>query len=167
MGAALEDCYGWSAPIIAPFDGTVITAEDGQPERNPVHIARDLALVIKNAFTFNPSAGAAALRTIVGNHVILRKSGEEVYAFLAHARCGSVEVSPGQRVRTGQLLAQVGHSGNSTAPHLHFHLMDGPDLLTARGLPCCFKEYEALVNGVWTRVQDGQPGKREFVRNDA
>ncbi len=167
MGAALENCYGWSAPILAPFAGTVATAEDGEPERNPVHIARDLALVVKNAFTFKPDAGIAALRAILGNHVILRKADEEVYAFFAHARCGSILVTPGQQVRPGQQLAQVGHSGNSTAPHLHFHLMDGPDILTAKGLPCCFKEYEALRDGVWVGVRDGLPGKREFVRYDA
>ena len=40
-------------------------------------------------------------------------------------------VAPGERVVAGQRLAQVGHSGNSTAPHLHFQLMDGPDYLTA------------------------------------
>jgi murein DD-endopeptidase MepM/ murein hydrolase activator NlpD len=163
-GVALEDCYGWSAPILAPFSGVVTTAQDGEPERNPVHIVRDLALVIKNAFTFNPNGGATALRAVLGKHVIVRKDHEEVYAFFAHARCGSVRVAAGQRVTTGQELAQVGHSGNSTAPHLHFHLMDAPDILHAGGLPCCFREYEALHDGTWTRVQNGLPGKREFVR---
>jgi murein DD-endopeptidase MepM/ murein hydrolase activator NlpD len=167
MGAPLEDCYGWSAPIFAPFAGTVTAAQDGEPERNPVHLARDLALVVKNAFTFNPAAGAAALQSILGNHIVLRMDSHEVYAFLAHARCGSIRVAVGQQVVAGEPLAQVGHSGNSTAPHLHFQLMDGPNVLTAQGMPCAFKHYEALRGGVWTRVRDGLPGRREFVRHDA
>lgn len=166
LGAPLEQCYGWSAPIYAPFSGTVVTAEDGELDRNPAHIARDLALVLKNALTFDPAAGSSALKAVFGNHIILRKTEEEVYAFFAHARHGSVRVGRGERVSSGQQLAQVGHSGNSTAPHLHFHLMDGPDILTARGLPCCFKEYEAFHEGSWTCVRDGLPGKREFVRHE-
>ena len=153
LGAALEDCYGWSAPMFAPFSGVVITAEDGVPERNPVHMVRDLAIVIKNGLTFSPARGSAALRPVLGNHLILRKDGTDVYAFFAHARTGSIRVAAGQRVHVGQELAQVGHSGNSTAPHLHFHLMDGPDILKANGLPCCFREYEALRDAAGENAQ--------------
>jgi murein DD-endopeptidase MepM/ murein hydrolase activator NlpD len=98
---------------------------------------------------------------------IVQKSGAEVYAFLAHARCGSIRVAAGQPVRAGQELAQVGHSGNSTAPHLHLHLMDGPDLLAARGLPCCFQHYQALQGGHWVPIVNGLPGKRQFIRHGA
>jgi len=90
-----------------------------------------------------------------------------VYAFFAHARIGSIRVTAGKQVHVGQELAQVGHSGNSTAPHLHFHLMDEPNLLQAKGLPCCFREYEAQRDGVWTRAAHGMPGKREFIRCEA
>jgi len=167
LGAALEDCYGWSEPVFAPFSGVVINAEDGVRERNPVHMVRDIALVIKNGLTFNPAKGEAALRSVVGNHLILRKEDSEVYAFFAHARIGSIRVTAGQQVHVGKELAQIGHSGNSTAPHLHFHLMDGPNLLQAKGLPCRFREYEALRDGVWTQIANGMPGKREFIRYEA
>ena len=60
------------------------------------------------------------------------------YALYAHLAPGSVAVSPGQRVRVGEVLGRVGHSGNSTAPHLHFQLMDSPDPWQARGIPCAF-----------------------------
>lgn len=164
LGARLKDCYGWAAPIHAPFDGTVLAAADGQAERDPVHLVRDLAVALKNGFTFDPRKAARDLRPLAGNHMILKMRDAEVYAFLAHARCGSVRVTPGQEVQTGELMAQVGHSGNSTAPHLHFQLMDGPDVLTARGLPCRFREYEALRDGAWTVVTGGVPAKREFIR---
>ncbi len=51
-------------------------------------------------------------------YIILK--GKESFALIAHARCNSIKVSKGDLVSEGQELAQVGHSGNSTAPHLHF-----------------------------------------------
>jgi hypothetical protein len=42
--------------------------------------------------------------------------------------------------------------------------MDRPDLLDAAGLPCAFRDYEALRDGTWSRVSAGMPRKREFVR---
>jgi murein DD-endopeptidase MepM/ murein hydrolase activator NlpD len=144
----------------------VIAARDGQPERDPVHLVRDVAIAIRNGFTFTRRKAAADLRPIAGNHIILRMNDSEVYALLAHARCGSIRVEPGQEVQTGQLLAEVGHSGNSTAPHLHFQLMDSSDPLETLGLPCCFREYEALHAGDWTPIAFGVPGKREFIRHE-
>ncbi len=163
LGVRLDECYGWSAPVMAPFTGEVVVAPDGWPERRRVHFVRDLAVVLKNAFTADLASGD--LRFVVGNHVVLR-SPDGVYALLAHLRCGSVLVGPGTAVRAGQPLAQVGHSGNSTAPHLHFQLMDGPDPLVAKGLPCAFACYEAFQAGAWKKVQGGIPAKRERIRRD-
>jgi len=104
------------------------------------------------------------LRPLLGNYIVLKMPDKEIFAFFAHARTGSIQVRCGDEVRLGQRLAEVGHSGNSTAPHLHFHLMDSPNILEAKGLPCSFREYEAHRNGVWTKVVAGIPGKREFIR---
>jgi murein DD-endopeptidase MepM/ murein hydrolase activator NlpD len=90
--------------------------------------------------------------------------GKEVYAFFAHARTDSIQVREGDEIQLGQRLAEVGHSGNSTAPHLHFHIMDSPNILEAKGLPCTFREYEARRDGVWIKVVTGIPEKRELVR---
>jgi len=37
-------------------------------------------------------------------------------------RCGALQIHPGQRVRTGQLIGRIGVSGRSTGPHLHWGL---------------------------------------------
>lgn len=163
FGVRLQDCFGWSESIYAPFDGTVVTSKDGWPERKRLHILTELAVVIKNALTFDPRK-TNDLRPILGNHIILKMRDKEVYAFFAHARCGSVQVALGDELQLGQYLADVGHSGNSTAPHLHFHLMDRANILEAQGLPCRFREYQALREGVWTQVTEGIPGKGEFIR---
>jgi murein DD-endopeptidase MepM/ murein hydrolase activator NlpD len=164
FGVKLNNCYGWSEPIYAPFEGTVVTAHDGWPERNRAYFIRDFAVILKHALVFDPQK-TSDFRPVLGNHIILKMAGMDVYAFIAHARTGSIQVHAGDEVRIGQELAKVGHSGNSTAPHLHFHLMDNPNILEAKGLLCGFRTYEALHDGDWIKVVSGIPGKREFIRS--
>jgi murein DD-endopeptidase MepM/ murein hydrolase activator NlpD len=76
----------------------------------------------------------------------------------------SLAVKPGQIVRSGDVLGRVGHTGNSTAPHLHFQLMDSPDLMRAKGVPCAFRSYEVMRNGAWERVENGVPRKVDRIR---
>lgn len=77
------------------------------------------------------------IEAAMGNHVIVEHAGGE-YSVYAHLQPGSITVRPGERVVAGSQLGRVGSSGNSTEPHLHFQLNDGPDVSTARGLPVEF-----------------------------
>ena len=141
-------------PIHAPVDGQVIRAADGIGERGWLHPVREIAHVLWTAVTFTPDR----LDRVLGNHVIIR-FGEDRYAAFAHLQPGSVAVTDGQTVRVGDLLGRVGHTGNSTMPHLHFQLMDSTDPLTARGIPCAFRAYEVQRDGRWEPVRDGIPGR--------
>ena len=161
FGVKLTDTYCWSQPIYAPFDGEVVETKDGLRERNPVHILRDLAVVIKNAFFFRAKSNGD-LHPVLGNYIIL-KNEEGIYSLIAHAKKGSIKVSEGEKVTEGQALAEVGHSGNSTAPHLHFQLMDRQNLLEANGLPCCFKKYNSYKQAEWKAVINGVPRRRERI----
>jgi hypothetical protein len=161
LGVQLQDCFGWGQPIFSSTDGTVVQAEDGWPERNPVHIARDLAILLKNARTFSAKQ-TADLRQLSGNYIIIESS--DGYLVYAHAQTGSIKVSPGDKVVSGQELAKVGHSGNSTAPHLHFQLMDHHDPRKAQGLLCCFRDYEVFREGAWRLVQNGIPKSTDRIR---
>ncbi len=161
FGAKLEDSYGWGQPIVAPFDGEVIEVQDGIKERNPVHIVHDLLVLLKNEFLLRAESNKE-LQPVLGNYIILKRD-DGVYCLLAHARHGSIRVEAGQKVSEGQQIAEVGHSGNSTAPHLHFQLMDRANLLEAKGLPCCFKHYRVYSQASWKPVENGMPAKRERI----
>ncbi len=50
-------------------------------------------------------------------------------------RAVAIKARLGERVKKGQALALVGNSGNTTGPHLHFHVMDGLSVLGAQGVP--------------------------------
>jgi hypothetical protein len=164
LGVPTSECYAWGEEVHAPFDGEVVRAVDGIAERARVHPLRELVLALKNAIAFTP----ARLPAVLGNHVILRHGDRlrhgDLFAGFAHLAPGSVAVREGQQVRTGELIGRVGHTGNSTSPHLHFQLMDAADPLTARGVPCAFESYEVLSGDAWVRVDDGIPGKRERLR---
>lgn len=73
-------------------------------------------------------------RFVLGNHVIV-DHGDDVFSAYAHLRRGSVRVAVGDRVEPGDLLGEVGNSGNTTEPHLHVQLMDDRHPSGAAGLP--------------------------------
>jgi hypothetical protein len=161
FGGRTSECYAWGASIHAPFDGEVVRTSDGMPERDWIYPVREAARMIRNGLTFEPSK----IPSILGNHVLLRSSDGTVYAGFAHLAPGTVAVAEGQRVSTGDLLGRVGHTGNSTSPHLHFQLMDSGDLMSARGIPCAFREYEVERDGAWVLVANGIPGRRDRIRS--
>jgi hypothetical protein len=159
LGVPTRECHAWGQEIHAPLDGEVLVASDGMGEPGRVHPVRDLRRVIWNGLTFKPSK----LAHILGNHVVLR-CGENLYAAFAHIAPGTVAVTPGQAVLAGHVLGKVGHTGNSTSPHLHFQLMDSADPLQARGIPCAFREYDLQTAGGWRTVTKAIPRRKERVR---
>jgi len=144
-------------------NGEVGAVEDGQTDHRWVHPMKDyLAMYVRAIYLWLSSK--PNLHKISGNYFIVKIDGMEAYAFFAHAKENSIKVNPGDKIHYGQHLADVGHTGNSTAPHLHFHLMDRADLLSAHGLPCNFGKYESFNNGVWVIKENEIPAKREHIR---
>jgi murein DD-endopeptidase MepM/ murein hydrolase activator NlpD len=158
LGFPVRETYAWGQPVHMPFDGEIVAAEDGWPERSRIVPIREIAVAVKNGVTFRPDR----LRSLLGNYVIAR--GADVFAGFAHLVPGSVSVAAGASVRSGALIGRVGHSGNSTAPHLHFQLMDSPDLLTAGGVPCAFRRLEVERDGAWIPMHGAIPGRADRVR---
>ncbi len=160
LGVPTRACYAWGQPIHSPFDGVVVRAVDGFAERSRIVPPREALLALKNGLTFTP----AHLPGLLGNHVISRSG--DIFAAFAHLAPGSVTVRNGQAVRMGEVIGRVGHTGNSTTPHLHFQLMDAVDPTVASGLPCAFRAYEVFRGGEWQEVQNGIPGKADRIRRN-
>ncbi|MGH9229477.1 MAG: M23 family metallopeptidase, partial [Acidimicrobiales bacterium] len=157
-----RDCYGWGQPVHAALGGEVVDAVDGVRERQWVHVARESWVAVKDALIHGAGKRPLDARHLAGNHVIIRTA--DVYALYAHLAPRSVAVARGQRVAVGDVIGRVGHSGNSTAPHLHFQLMDTADPVHARGIPCAFASYLVQRDGHWEPVGHVIPHRRERVR---
>jgi hypothetical protein len=120
--------YAQGEDALAVMDGVVAATKDSIPENVP---------------GVNSRAVPITLETVGGNHVILDIGGGR-YAFYAHLQPGSLRVRTGDRVRRGQVLGLVGNSGNSTEPHLHFHLSDGMTPLGSEGIPYLHESFEVV-----------------------
>ena len=123
-----ESYFAHGTDAIAVADGIVAAVKDSIPENIPGVASRAVPIT---------------LETVGGNFVIL-DIGQGRYAFYAHLRPGSLRVRVGDRVRKGQVLGLVGNSGNSTEPHLHFHLMDGTSPLGSEGIPYAHERFELV-----------------------
>jgi murein DD-endopeptidase MepM/ murein hydrolase activator NlpD len=162
-GVALGDCDGFGAPVSSAFPGRIVRADDTMADTDPVHLLRDLARVLRNAVR---PRGWPEPWLMCGNHIVVRhRDDEDLFAFYAHLRRGSVVVAVGDDVDAGAALAQVGHTGNSTAPHLHFQLMTSADPTTAEAVPCAFRRYERRTDGTWVLEHDGVPSARAAIRS--
>ncbi len=84
---------------------------------------------------------------------------------MAHLVTGSVTVKPGQYVSVGQMIGKLGHSGNSTMPHLHMQFMNSPDFSKAEGIPFVFREYRRKVNGDWQTEKLSLPTTKDIIRS--
>lgn len=81
-----------------------------------------------------------------GNHVVVQIR-PNVWATYAHMQPGSLKVRVGDRVKTGRPIGKLGNTGNSTAPHLHFQLSDGPVTITSNSLPFVIDRYRFMGSG--------------------
>lgn len=161
-GLPLNQYYCWGQEVYAPCDGVIVQALDGYEEASKTNLISDTLKAYKNAHHFNPATDGT--QSIAGNYIIIACSSN-VYVAMVHLQKGSVLVTEGQRVKKGDVIGRVGHSGNSYMPHLHFQLMDSSDITIAKGLPCAFEEYEVFRNGKWMIVQDGIPTNTDRIRS--
>jgi murein DD-endopeptidase MepM/ murein hydrolase activator NlpD len=90
-----------------------------------------------------------------GNHVI-EDIGQGRYVLYAHLGTNSIprDIVVGATLKRGTRIGTVGNTGSSTAPHLHFQVMDRPSVLDANGLPFVFDRQllEGAVSGTANQV---------------
>jgi murein DD-endopeptidase MepM/ murein hydrolase activator NlpD len=113
----------YGADVFAVADGTVVSVQDGKPDATP-----GKAMTPKTLSDFG------------GNHVML-EIAPKVYAVYGHLQPGSLRVKVGNAVKVGAPLAKIGNTGPSLGPHLHFGLLNRPDMFTGRSLPFVIDSY--------------------------
>jgi murein DD-endopeptidase MepM/ murein hydrolase activator NlpD len=144
-GAQVDDYFAWNAEVVAVADGIVVAAVDRFADVAPLpqHPGEQPEAYLGRVMAAQGALLAQGFEAIAGNLVVIAH-GDGVFSHSAHLRAGSVVVEVGQRVRRGQVIARLGNSGNTTEPHLHFQLADGPDPLHAVGLPAAFDDIDVL-----------------------
>ncbi|GAA1865726.1 M23 family metallopeptidase [Actinomadura bangladeshensis] len=141
LAARPETFPAFGQDVLAPADGVVVQASGRQRDHWSRNSWPGLLYLLVEGMLFRQLLSLLTLsggRFVVGNSVTLDLGGG-VYAVFAHLRRGSVRVAKGDRVRAGDVLGEVGNSGNTSEPHLHFHLMDRPRPLAAAGIPFAFR----------------------------
>jgi len=101
-GNSNEDYFSFGLDILAPADGKIVELVNGLRDNKP----REL-----NSLNF------------IGNYIMI-KHDETTYSILGHLKQDSMTVKAGDMVISGEKLALCGNSGNTTDPHLHFHVQD-------------------------------------------
>jgi murein DD-endopeptidase MepM/ murein hydrolase activator NlpD len=155
-GARFTDYFGYGAPVLAAADGKVVEASDGAPE-NPDAMRRtgeSLEAYGERTGGIQAALLAKGEGAVAGNHVVIDHGNGE-YSLYAHLKPGSVTVKAGDQVKAGQPIGALGSSGNSTEPHLHFQVCDGPHPLSCAGIPINFTGIELPWADYARPVQSG------------
>jgi murein DD-endopeptidase len=134
----VKNSLGYGADVLAVADARVAAVRDGIAETERV--------------SANPKH---SLEEAAGNFIAL-DLGDGRFAIYEHLKPASIRVATGDRVRRGQVLASLGFTGDSTEPHLHFHVADSPFPLLGEGSP-----YELEWNG-----KRGRPAPNALVTFD-
>lgn len=138
--------HGYGDDVLAVANATVAAVRDGMDE--PVRISQRT--------THQPAEDA-------GNYVALQLPDGR-FAFYEHLKKGSIRVAVGDKVATGDVIGALGFSGESTGPHLHFHIANANSPLDAEGLPFEIRSFRvvgsypdiAKLGMAWTPVSPGQ-----------
>lgn len=138
-GEKLEDHDVFGEDVLAPGDGVVIQ-------------------VINCAIDVLP--GERDRGVGVGNMVIIDHQNGE-YSLLCHFKHNSIRVTVGDHVKQGDLLGLCGNTGNTSEPHIHFHLQDGPLMHKAKALLAQFTKI--IVDG--EEKMKCEPIRKQMVSN--
>jgi murein DD-endopeptidase MepM/ murein hydrolase activator NlpD len=142
------DYYGFGVPIYAAGNGRVAALHDGEPDNR----------------SFNPAELATRETAGGGNYVIIDHLNGE-YSWFGHLKQGSVSVKIGQQVKQGEIIAQMGASGDSLFPHLHYELRTGVGAKHVEGLPSYFINFRRVPGNAPIVGKKGQVDTGDIVES--
>jgi hypothetical protein len=143
--------FSYGQPVYAVASGTVVTARDGMPDNYPGPV-EDFRV-----------AGPLTLETATGNLVVL-DIGDGQFAYYCHLQPGSLRVKKGDRVRSGEVLAQIGVSGDPNVPHLHFEVTTSAKALVGEGVPYVLDRFRVkTADSEWKSVTRELPSRNMLV----
>jgi murein DD-endopeptidase MepM/ murein hydrolase activator NlpD len=125
---SIRNWLGYSAGVYAVADGIVASTRTDAKESNTL-----------SGYT------PASPENATGNYISI-KIAEGRFAFYEHLKPGSIVVSPGQKVKKGDRIAALGFTGQTTGPHLHFHIANADSPLGAESIPFEFESFHLLGN---------------------
>jgi hypothetical protein len=153
----LDNWYSYAKPIYAPGMGVVLATANAIPD-NWFEDSKATQIGY-------PKLPDGKDPKDIGNFVLLDHQDGE-FSLLVHMKPGSVAVKPGDHVHPGQLLGRIGFSGDSIFPHLHYSLMDGPEVFKAWGLPAYFSHFHRVLGAIQTKVDRGSVDSGDFVESE-
>ena len=121
LSANVKSYPAYAQPILAVSDGTIVGVVEKFPDQVPP----------------KPSGN----RFYPGGNTITMAMPDGTFAFYAHIKPGSIRVKEGDQVTRGQVLALVGNAGNSSEPHLHFHITETADSLASNSIPYVIDDF--------------------------
>jgi murein DD-endopeptidase MepM/ murein hydrolase activator NlpD len=136
-----EDYYAFGKEILAPADGIVTDVINGVRDNIPGSMNKFSAL---------------------GNAVFIQHH-KNVISVLVHLKLDSIKVKAGNRVKKGQTIAFCGNSGNSSEPHLHYHLQNKPFMQKADGIKIYFDNVMVEKNGKVVLKEKYSPVKKDAI----
>ena len=108
-GARLSSGYGSRIHPITGKRKTHTGVDLAAPQGTDIHAAEGGVVIVAEWWSG------------YGNTVII-DHGDNVWTLYGHIRNGGIKVEKGQQVKRGEKIAEVGSTGNSTGPHLHFEV---------------------------------------------
>lgn len=135
-GTRFGDYFAYGEPVFAAADGRVAyvvadQAEDPAGMRQPGETIEVYFERLQEVQFQRIAKGAPG----VGGNQVMIDHGNGEFSFYGHLQPDSVSVRVGDPVERGARIGAVGSSGNSTEPHLHFHVCNSPDPLMCAGIP--------------------------------
>jgi len=140
------DWLGFGQSVYATASGVVADFFDGMSDNR----------------TFDEMEIATREMVVFGNYVILDHQNGE-YSCFAHLKQGSVIVKIGQEIQSGQVIGQIGASGSSLFPHLHYELRNGIGAKDVEGLPSYFHRFRRILGSNSIDIQRGQIDTGDIV----